>query len=110
MHVASVFLRWLAPKLQPRETAAMLTPDDTLAAWPGHWLTVGCACGRTVHLPTKLLARQHGPAARLPAVVARLRCNACNGRVTSATMTENPQSGATGFAVGFPFQGRRESP
>lgn len=84
--------------------------DDTLAAWPGHWLTVGCGCGRKVHLPTKLLVRAHGPTARLPALVARMRCNACNGRVTSAAMTANPQAGATGFAVGFPFQGVRESP
>jgi len=86
----------------------MLIPDDNLAAWTGHWLTVACGCGRKVHVPVKLLVREHGPAASLPALVARMRCKSCNGRVADATMTANPQAGAVGYAAGFPFSGTRE--
>lgn len=88
----------------------MLTPDDNLAAWPGHWLTVGCGCGRKVHLPVKFLVRAHGATARLPALVARMRCKICSGRVTDATLTANPQESAAGYVAGFPFSGKRERP
>ncbi len=82
----------------------MAPPDDTLAAWPDHWLTVSCACMRTVHLPIKLLIRTHGEIVRLPDLVARLRCSACGGRVTDARMVANPQAGAQGYATGFPHR------
>lgn len=80
----------------------MPLPDETLAAWAGQWLTVACGCGRKVHLPIKMLERQHGAAASLPALVARLRCQMCGGLVTEARMTANPQEEAQGYARSFP--------
>ncbi len=42
-------------------------PDATLdlvdAGW---WLELRCACGRSAAVPHKLLARRHGPRARVP--------------------------------------------
>jgi hypothetical protein len=75
---------------------------DTLAAHPGHWLTIGCACGRRIHLPTKMLARQHGGGARLPEIVARLRCRKCGARPIEADLRDDVQTSASGFARGYP--------
>lgn len=79
----------------------MPTPDDTLAAWPAHWLSVSCGCGRRVHLPVKLPAREHGGQTTLPHLVARLRCRDCGERVTNAELVTSPQTTAPGYAHGF---------
>ncbi len=80
----------------------MPPPIDTLAAWPGHWLTVRCACGRTSHLPTKMLARQHGDQAKLAKLVARLRCERCGARPIEAELRDDVQTSASGYAKGYP--------
>lgn len=84
------------------QSAGMLPPLDTLAAWPGHWLVVACPCGRRAHLPTKLLARRHGPEMPLPRLVARLRCHQCGARPTSAELRDDIQTSASGYARGYP--------
>lgn len=83
----------------------MPPPLDTLAALSGHWITASCACGRTVHLPVKLLAREHGPETRVAAVVARLRCGKCGGRPIEAELRDDVQTSAPGYARGFPSRG-----
>lgn len=83
----------------------MPPPIDTLAAWPGHWLAVGCACGRRAYLPTKMLARQHGPEAKLAELVARLRCQQCGSRPTIAELRDDVQTSASGYAKGYPGGG-----
>ena len=80
----------------------MPPPLDTLAALSGHWITTSCACGRTVHLPVKLLAREHGPETRVAAVVARLRCTKCGARPTGAELVESPQTSASGYVRSLP--------
>lgn len=85
------------PAAQVGGCCPMRVPDDSLAAWPGWWLCVRCACGRGVWLPVKLLTRAHGPDARLTAITARLRCSRCGARPTDARMSENPQAEAPGY-------------
>lgn len=80
----------------------MPPPFDTPAAWPGHWLTVGCACGHEAHLPCKLLAREHGAGTQLAAIVARLRCRRCGARPTKAELRDDVQTSAPGYAKGYP--------
>lgn len=80
----------------------MPPPIDTLAAHPGHWLVVACACGRRALLPTKMLARQHGAEARLQAIVARLRCEKCGARPIEAELRDDVQTSASGYARGYP--------
>lgn len=84
------------------QTAGMLPPLDTLAAHPGHWLAVECACGHRAYLPTKMLGRQHGGQARIPELVARLRCSKCGGRPISADLRDDIQTSASGYARGYP--------
>jgi hypothetical protein len=84
----------------------MVAPDDALAAWAGWWLSARCGCGRVAHLPVKLLTREHGPDARLPAIVTRLRCIGCGGRVSDARMTDNPAREAAGYVLSCPGLGR----
>ncbi|MBS7789291.1 hypothetical protein KTR66_04760 [Roseococcus sp. SDR] len=79
-----------------------MPPNDTLSAWSGHWLTVHCACARRVHLPLKLLARDHGAETPLPRIVARLRCAKCGARPSAAELVESPQTSAPGYARGYP--------
>jgi hypothetical protein len=80
----------------------MPPPVNTLAAWPGHWLALACACGRRVYLPTKMLTRQHGAEARLPEMVARFRCQQCGARPVEAEMRDDVQTSASGYARGYP--------
>ncbi|GAA0574404.1 hypothetical protein GCM10009416_11370 [Craurococcus roseus] len=76
-------------------------PDVTLdlvdAGW---WLELRCACGRMTQVPHRLLARAHGPRARVPGLLARFRCRTCGGPPVSAEWIDNPAGGAPGS--GYP--------
>ncbi len=80
----------------------MPPPLDTLAALSGHWITASCVCGRMVHLPVKMLAREHGPETRVATVVARLRCEKCGARPIGAELIESPQTSASGYVSSLP--------
>lgn len=56
-----------------------------------------CGCGRSAVLPLRRLIHRHGAAARLPALIARMRCEGCGGRPVEATLLNNPQWGAPGY-------------
>ena len=76
---------------------APFDPAAPLSAVPDSWwLEVRCGCGRTIHTPRKLLLRRHGPAARAPELVARMRCEQCGSRPAAAEWIDNPQGGAAG--------------
>ncbi len=76
-------------------------PDATLdlvdARW---WLELRCACERMMQIPHKLLARAHGPLARVPNLLARFRCGTCGARPIRAEWIDNPAGGAPGS--GYP--------
>ena len=76
---------------------AMPPNTDTLAAIMGWWIEVRCGCGRTTQFPVKLLAREHGPAARPADLVARMRCERCRVPPVQAELIDNPQAGASGY-------------
>jgi len=67
---------------------------------PGWWLELRCACGRTAQAPRRLLARAHGPRARVPGLLARFRCRTCGGPPVSAERIDDPAGGAPGS--GYP--------
>ena len=69
---------------------------DTLASHAGWWLELRCICGRLSRMPIQLLAHQHGPTARLPALVARMRCENCGEPPVLAELIDNPQGGTSG--------------
>ena len=72
-------------------------PDAILdlvdARW---WLELRCACGRTTHMPQKLMAERHGPRAWVPHLVARFRCSTCRQPPIAAEWIDNPAGGAHG--------------
>ena len=76
-------------------------PDATLdlvdARW---WLELRCACERMTQIQHKLLARWHGPRARVPALLARFRCETCGRRPVLAEWIDDPRGGAPGS--GYP--------
>ena len=76
-------------------------PDATLdlvdAGW---WLELRCECERSTSIPHKLLARAHGAAARVPNLLARMRCARCGRRPIRAEWIDNPAGGAKGY--GYP--------
>ena len=76
-------------------------PDATLdlvdARW---WLDLACACGRSTSIPHKLLVRAHGRLARVPDLLARLRCGTCRRRPVLADWIDDPRGGAPGS--GYP--------
>ena len=51
-------------------------------------------------IPVRLLVRRHGPQARAPALLERMRCSQCGARPASAEWIDNPQGGASG--TGYP--------
>mgnify|MGYP000265226429 CR=1 FL=1 len=71
--LSSAFVLVQARLPRPREQAVPdadpppFVPDVTLdlvdAGW---WLELRCACGRMTQVPHRLLARAHGPRARVP--------------------------------------------
>ena len=75
---------------------APFDPSAPLSAAPEWWLEVRCGCGRTIQTPRKLLLRKHGPDARAPELVARMRCEQCGSRPAAAEWIDNPQGGAFG--------------
>lgn len=76
-------------------------PDGELREVSGAWwLELRCACGRTAQVPNKLLARRHGARARVPELLARMRCEQCRARPASAEWIDNPAGGARGS--GYP--------
>jgi hypothetical protein len=76
--------------------APSFDPAAPLSAVPDWWLELRCGCGRTVQSPRRLLVREHGPAARAPELVARMRCERCGSRPAAAEWIDNPQGGARG--------------
>jgi hypothetical protein len=66
------------------------------------WLALGCQCGRTVYLPLPKLRSQHGPAARLDDLVARMRCSGCSAPPRSAQIVDDPQRDASGYVTSGP--------
>ncbi len=73
-------------------------PDATLdlvdAGW---WLELRCACGRSATIPHKLLTKRHGAAARVPALLARFRCEACQGRPALAQWVDSAAGGPPSY-------------
>ncbi len=73
-------------------------PDATLdlvdAGW---WLELRCACGRSAAVPHKLLARRHGPRARVPDLLARMRCEACRRRPVLAQWVDSAAGGPPSY-------------
>ena len=67
-------------------------PDATLdlvdAGW---WLELRCECERSTSIPHKLLARAHGAAARVPNLLARMRCATCGRRPIRAEWIVQPR-------------------
>ena len=56
-------------------------PDATLDLVDAGWrLELRCACGRTAFVPHQILAKRHGARAWVPHLLARLRCDGCQGR------------------------------
>ena len=76
-------------------------PDATLdlvdAGW---WLDLCCACGRSTSIPHRLLVQAHGRLARVPNLLARLRCAQCGSPPATAEWIDNPAGGALGS--GYP--------
>jgi hypothetical protein len=66
----------------------------------GWWLRVRCRCERTTDFPVPLLIRRHGPRARAPELLARMRCGGCGARPVSADYIDHPAGGAKGS--GYP--------
>ncbi len=73
-------------------------PDATLdlvdAGW---WLELRCACGRSATVPHKLLAKRHGPRARVPELLARMRCEACRRRPVLAQWVDSAAGGPPSY-------------
>lgn len=59
---------------------AMADAIDSLRANAGWWLELRCICDRIALLPVAVLAERHGPAARLPALMALMRCQGAAAR------------------------------
>jgi hypothetical protein len=76
-------------------------PDATLdLVDPRWWLDLCCACGRSTSVPHKLLTKRHGARARVPALLARFRCETCGRRPVLAEWIDNPTG--RGFGSGYP--------
>lgn len=69
---------------------------DRLDAHLGWHLEVRCACGRLAQIPVVLIVKRYGPAARLPALVARMRCGACGEAPMDAETVNDITAGAFG--------------
>ena len=69
-------------------------PLSAVPRTPGGSKSADAAAGRSI--PRKLLLRRHGPAARAPELVARMRCEQCGSRPAAAEWIDNPQGGAAG--------------
>ena len=76
-------------------------PDATLDLVDHRWwLDLRCACGRSTSIPHKLLTKRHGAFARVPDLLARLRCSQCGTSPITAGWIDNPAGGA--FGSGYP--------
>jgi transcriptional regulator with XRE-family HTH domain len=73
---AKELLGALALRLDAGRGAAP-APTDALAAMQDRILELRCGCGHVARQPLTHLLARHGPHARLPAVVARMRCQDC---------------------------------
>ncbi len=73
-------------------------PDATLdlvdAGW---WLDLRCASGRSATVPHKLLAKRHGPRARVPDLLDRFRCEGCGARPVLAQWVDSAAGGPPSY-------------
>jgi hypothetical protein len=72
------------------------TPSSTLADADGWWIEATCACGRSVAIPCRLVAREQPPGTTVGAFAARLRCQGCRARPDRLHLVDDPQLGASG--------------
>lgn len=73
-------------------------PDATLDLVDAGWrLELRCACGRSAFVPHKLLAKRHGPRARVPGLLARMRCGTCGRRPVLAHWVSDPRGGPPSY-------------
>ena len=65
---------------------------DSLRANWAWWLKLRCGCGRVTLLPVAVLAERHGLNAKLPELVAQMRCLGCGAKPNAVDLIDEPHT------------------